>query len=141
LSDPSPELLQALAVTHLAGAGLCPRCYTRSPHRITVRAGNLAASLNASPAWLPGFAGYLETRHHWPFQFIEAGIFVAITAAALPFMPSPSTQSPMWPVACSTELMPMLHPCGGPQFPWAVSGVMKWGRNTNSITSRMAATG
>ena len=51
-------------VTHLAGAGLCPRCYDKSPHRITVRAGNLAASLDDSPAWLPGFAEYLAPRHH-----------------------------------------------------------------------------
>ena len=51
-------------VTHLAGAGLCPRCYDRSPHRIAIRAANLAASLNAAPSWLPGFASYLQTRHH-----------------------------------------------------------------------------
>ncbi|HWG60853.1 MAG TPA: site-specific integrase [Streptosporangiaceae bacterium] len=51
-------------VTHLAGAGLCPRCYDRSPHRITVRAAGLAASLDDPPAWLPGFAEYLAPRHH-----------------------------------------------------------------------------
>ncbi len=51
-------------MTHLAGAGLCLRCYARSPHRIASRAGNLAASLDAAPAWLPGFASYLATRHH-----------------------------------------------------------------------------
>jgi site-specific recombinase XerC len=51
-------------LTHLAGAGLCLRCYDKSPHRIAVRASNLAASLNAAPAWLPGFASYLQTRHH-----------------------------------------------------------------------------
>jgi site-specific recombinase XerD len=51
-------------ITRLAGAGLCPRCYDKSPHRIAVRAENLAASLNDPPAWLPGFAGYLATRHH-----------------------------------------------------------------------------
>jgi hypothetical protein len=50
--------------THLAGAGLCPRCYGKSPHRIFVRAGNLAASLYDPPAWLPGFAEYLAARHH-----------------------------------------------------------------------------
>ena len=52
------------AVTRLAGAGLCPRCYDKSPHRITVRACNLAASLGDPPAWLPGFAEYLAPRHH-----------------------------------------------------------------------------
>jgi len=51
-------------VTRLAGAGLCPRCYDRSPHRVTVRAGNLAARLDDPPAWLPGFAEYLAPRHH-----------------------------------------------------------------------------
>ena len=53
----------------------------------------------------------------------------------------PSTQSPMCPVACGTELMPVLHPCGGAHFPWTVSGVMKWGRARNSTTSRMASHG
>ena len=51
-------------ITRLAGAGLCPRCYDKSAHRVAVRAGNLAASLDARPAWLPGFAGYLAPRHH-----------------------------------------------------------------------------
>ena len=46
-------------VTHLAGDGLCSPCYTRSPHRITVRAENLAARLSDPPRWLPGFADYL----------------------------------------------------------------------------------
>ena len=51
-------------VTHLAGDGLCSPCYTRSPHRIMVRAGNLAAQLSDSPPWLPGFADYLIPRHN-----------------------------------------------------------------------------
>lgn len=51
-------------VTHLAGAGLCLRCYDKSPRRIAVRAGNLASSLGTPPAWLPGFASYLASRHH-----------------------------------------------------------------------------
>lgn len=51
-------------VTRLAGAGLCPRCYDKSPHRIAVRAANLAGSLDDPPDWLPGFAGYLAPRHH-----------------------------------------------------------------------------
>ena len=57
--------LQRLRPGHPAGgAGLCPRCYESSPHRITVRAGNIAAGLDDPPAWLPGFAGYLTSRHH-----------------------------------------------------------------------------
>jgi hypothetical protein len=60
-----------------------------------------------------------------------------LVAEAVAFVPS--TQSPMRPVGCGTELMPTLHPCGGPQFPWAVGGVMKCGRSRNSMTSRMAS--
>ena len=41
----------------------------------------------------------------------------------------PSTQSPMWPVACGTELMPVLQAFVGGQVTWMVSGFMKWGRN------------
>jgi site-specific recombinase XerD len=48
---------------HLAGAGLCPRCYGRSPHRVIARAANLAGALDAPPEWLPGFASYLAPRH------------------------------------------------------------------------------
>ncbi|MGH3283910.1 MAG: site-specific integrase [Streptosporangiaceae bacterium] len=52
-------------LTRLAGAGLCARCYERSPHRVAVRAASLAASLDAAaPAWLPAFAVYLAPRHH-----------------------------------------------------------------------------
>jgi hypothetical protein len=51
-------------VTHLIGAGLCSNCYDRSPHRVIVRAENLAADLGDPPGWLPGFADYLTTRHH-----------------------------------------------------------------------------
>ena len=51
-------------VTHLEGDGLCFPCYTRSPHRITVRAENLAARLSDPPPWLPGFADYLVPRHN-----------------------------------------------------------------------------
>lgn len=51
-------------VTHLAGDRLCLPCYTRSPHRITVRAGNLAARLTDPHPWLPGFADYLVPRHN-----------------------------------------------------------------------------
>jgi hypothetical protein len=53
----------------------------------------------------------------------------------------PSTQSPMWPVACGTELMPVLHGALSGQFIGTVSGVRKWGRNTNSMTSRMVSHG
>ena len=51
-------------VTHVEGDGLCLPCYGRSPHRITVRAGNLAAQLTGPPPWLPGFADYLVPRHN-----------------------------------------------------------------------------
>ena len=51
-------------VTHVEGDGLCLPCYSRSPHRITVRAGNLAAQLTGPPPWLPGFADYLVPRHN-----------------------------------------------------------------------------
>lgn len=63
---PSPDAAcQACGlVTHLAGDGLCFPCYTRSPHRITVRAENLAARLSDPPGWLPDFADYLVPRHN-----------------------------------------------------------------------------
>jgi site-specific recombinase XerD len=51
-------------VTHMEGDGLCFPCYTKSPHRITVRADNLAAQLDDPPGWLPGFADYLVSRHN-----------------------------------------------------------------------------
>ena len=51
-------------VRHPEGDGLCFPCYTRSPHRITVRAENLAAQLSDPPPWLPGFADYLVPRHN-----------------------------------------------------------------------------
>jgi len=51
-------------ITHMEDGGLCFACHTRSPHRITVRAGNLAARLSDPPAWLPGFAVYLVPRHN-----------------------------------------------------------------------------
>jgi site-specific recombinase XerD len=62
--DPDHACRACGLVTHLAGDGLCLRCYTRSPHRITVRAQNLAARLSDPPPWLPGFAGYLVPRHN-----------------------------------------------------------------------------
>jgi site-specific recombinase XerD len=51
-------------VTHVEGDGLCFPCYTKSPHRIIVRAENLAAQLADPPAWLSGFADYLVPRHN-----------------------------------------------------------------------------
>jgi len=51
-------------LTHVEDDGLCFPCYAKSPHRITVRAGNLAAQLNSPPPWLPGFADYLVPRHN-----------------------------------------------------------------------------
>ena len=48
----------------MEGGGLCFPCYTKSPHRITLRAGNLAAQLGEVPAWLPGFADHLVPRRN-----------------------------------------------------------------------------
>ncbi|KMV21480.1 hypothetical protein ACT16_16775, partial [Mycobacterium heckeshornense] len=42
----------------------CQRCWARSPHRIPVRAANLAATLENPPDWLGDFAAYLIGRHH-----------------------------------------------------------------------------
>jgi site-specific recombinase XerD len=63
---PSPDAVCRACglVTHLEGDGLCFPCYTRSPHRITIRAENLAARLSDPPRWLPGFADYLVPRHN-----------------------------------------------------------------------------
>jgi site-specific recombinase XerD len=63
---PSPDAACRVCgqVTHLEGDGLCFPCYTRSPHRITVRAENLAAELSDPPPWLPGLADYLMPRHN-----------------------------------------------------------------------------
>ena len=41
-----------------------PPCWERSPHRILVRAANLAQALDDPPAWLAEFAAYLIGRHH-----------------------------------------------------------------------------
>ena len=51
-------------VTRLAGAGRCRTCWARSPHRIVVRADNVAAALNDPPDWLGSFGAYLVGRHH-----------------------------------------------------------------------------
>jgi site-specific recombinase XerD len=51
-------------VTHIEGDDLCLPCYTRSPHRITIRARNLAARFPGQHPWLPGFADYLAPRHN-----------------------------------------------------------------------------
>ena len=40
-------------ITHREGDELCPGCYAMSPHRITVRAGNLAGQLDGAHPRLP----------------------------------------------------------------------------------------
>ncbi len=63
---PSPDAACRVCglITHMEGDGLCFPCYTKSPHRITVRAENLAAQLSERPGWLAGFADYLVPRHN-----------------------------------------------------------------------------
>ena len=61
---PDPACRGCGLITHMAGDGLCLPCYAKSPHRITVRAHNLAARLSDPPPWLPGFADYLVPRHN-----------------------------------------------------------------------------
>jgi site-specific recombinase XerC len=63
---PNPETacIDCGTLTRLTGAGRCHRCWNRSPHRVQVRAANLADSLEDPPAWLGEFATYLLPRHH-----------------------------------------------------------------------------
>ncbi|WP_239656881.1 hypothetical protein [Mycobacterium riyadhense] len=51
-------------MTRLAGAGRCRSCWARSPHRLVVRAANVAAALDHPPDWMGGFGAYLVGRHH-----------------------------------------------------------------------------
>jgi hypothetical protein len=51
-------------VSRLSGAGRCRSCSERSPHRILVRASNVAAALDDPPKWLGDFGAYLVGRHH-----------------------------------------------------------------------------
>jgi hypothetical protein len=53
---PSPDVACRACglITHAEGDGLCLPCYTKSPHRIIVRAENLAAQLGDPHPWLSG---------------------------------------------------------------------------------------
>lgn len=51
-------------MTRLAGAGRCRSCWASSPHRILVRATNVAVALDDPPDWLGDFGAYLVGRHH-----------------------------------------------------------------------------
>jgi hypothetical protein len=62
--DPDHACLACGLVTHLAGDGLCLRCYTKSPHRITVRAENLAARLSDPPSRRR--SGRWRSARRWP---------------------------------------------------------------------------
>ncbi|MDX5965491.1 hypothetical protein SIM91_43995 [Rhodococcus opacus] len=62
--NPDTACVDCGRVTRLTGAGRCRPCWERSPHRITVRAANLAETLDDPPSWLGGFAAYLVGRHH-----------------------------------------------------------------------------
>jgi hypothetical protein len=62
--NPDAACVDCGRVTRLTGVGRCRSCWARSPHRITVRAANLAAALDDPPDWLGDFAVYLVGRHH-----------------------------------------------------------------------------
>ena len=62
--NPDAACIDCGQVTRLTGAGRCRSCWTRSPHRITVRAANLAEELDDPPDWWGEFAAYLVGRHH-----------------------------------------------------------------------------
>jgi site-specific recombinase XerC len=62
--NPDAACVDCGQVTRLTGAGRCRRCWDRSPHRIAVRAANLADALDDPPGWLGDFAAYLIGRHH-----------------------------------------------------------------------------
>ena len=51
-------------VSQLTGAGRCASCYDRSPHRVHVRAANLAARLDHPPSWLGDLTDHLVARYH-----------------------------------------------------------------------------
>lgn len=61
--NPDAACVDCGKVTRLAGAGRCRTCWARSPHRIPVRAANLAATLDDPPDWLGDFVAYLVGRH------------------------------------------------------------------------------
>lgn len=62
--NPDAACIDCGQVTRLTGAGRCRTCWSRSPHRIPVRATNIAATLDDTPGWFGDFAGYLVGRHH-----------------------------------------------------------------------------
>jgi hypothetical protein len=62
--NPDAACVDCGRVTRLTGAGRCRSCWERSPHRITVRAANLAQALDDPPDWLSDFAVYLVGHHH-----------------------------------------------------------------------------
>jgi site-specific recombinase XerD len=62
--NPDAACVDCGQLTRLAGAGRCRTCWERSPHRIPIRAANLAATLDDPPDWLNDFALYLVGRHH-----------------------------------------------------------------------------
>ncbi|MFZ2176177.1 MAG: hypothetical protein WAW17_19490, partial [Rhodococcus sp. (in: high G+C Gram-positive bacteria)] len=62
--NPDTTCVDCGRVARLTGAGRCRPCWERSPHRITVRAANLAEALVDPPSWLGGFAANLVGRHH-----------------------------------------------------------------------------
>jgi site-specific recombinase XerD len=62
--NPDAACLDCGHITRLTGARRCRRCWDRSPHRVLVRATNLATALQEPPPWLAEFASYLTPRHH-----------------------------------------------------------------------------
>jgi hypothetical protein len=62
--NPDAACVDCGRVTRLTGAGRCRACWQRSPHRILVRAANLAQAPDDPPDWLGEFAAYLVGRHH-----------------------------------------------------------------------------
>lgn len=62
--NPDATCVDCGQTTRLAGAGRCRSCWGRSPHRVLVRASNLAATLENPPDWLGDFGAYLAPRHH-----------------------------------------------------------------------------
>jgi site-specific recombinase XerC len=62
--NPDAACVDCGRVSRPYGAGRCRGCWARSPHRIPVRAANLAATLDDPPDWLGDFAAYLVGRHH-----------------------------------------------------------------------------
>ncbi|MGH3573999.1 MAG: hypothetical protein ACRDUW_19630 [Pseudonocardiaceae bacterium] len=62
--NPDAACVDCGQITRLTGARRCRRCWDRSPHRVLVRATNLAATLPHPPPWLAEFAVYLTPGHH-----------------------------------------------------------------------------